>query len=171
MKVYIACGLTAIPREVFGEYSTFIHRLAAALKECGCESVRYALVDSDPHLAKNPECERARLCYLWDRELVEQADVVIADVTFPSLGVGIELQVAQTKDIPVILCFRKSAESRLSPVSYENPDHTCHSLQIGEGYVSLMALGLPTISQIIEYVDCSEGIREIVQAFTSVRLA
>lgn len=164
MRVYIACALTAVPRSDFLDYTTFIHRMATALKDCGCESVRYALVDSDPQLAEKPQQERARLCYLWDREMVEQADVIVADATFPSLGLGIELQIAESRNTPVILCYQKTEAHRLNPVNYENPDHSKHILQIGEGYVSLMALGLPTIFRTIGYSDEGDGIRQIIEA-------
>ncbi|HMG05243.1 MAG TPA: hypothetical protein VK581_07260 [Chthoniobacterales bacterium] len=134
------------------------------MKTSSCDAVRYALVDSDPQLAEKPQNERARLCYLWDRELVEQADVVVADGTFPSIGLGIELQIAESRDIPIVLSFRKTASNRLAPIEYENPDHTHHFLQIGEGFVSLMALGLPAIFRIVEYRDESDGIRQIAEA-------
>lgn len=163
MKVYIACALTAVPRHLFQDYTMFLHGLAFALKANGCKEVRYALVDSDPQLAEKPYEERARLCYLWDREMVEQVDVLVADASFPSIGLGIELQVAESRGIPIVLCFRRAAENRVSPVDYENPDHSRHTLQIGDGYASLMALGIPTIFRTVGYTDATDGIPAIVQ--------
>jgi hypothetical protein len=164
MKIYIACALTAVPRSDFFAYADFIHKMAAALKQSGCGSVRYALVDSDPQLAEKPPNERASLCYTWDREMVQQADVLVADATYPSIGLGIELQIAEARNIPIILCFRKTAAHRLAPVGYENPDHSRHTLQIGDGYVSLMALGLPSIFRTVGYEDDDDGIRRIIEA-------
>ena len=164
MKIYIACALTAVPRQFFHDYTAFLHRLAGALKSSGCQQVRYALVDSDPQLAEKPYQERARLCYLWDREMVEQADVLVADASFPSIGLGIELQIAESRDIPIVLCFRKAIENMVSPVEYENPDRSHHSLQIGDGYASLMALGLPTLFRVVGYTDQEIGIQEVVDA-------
>ena len=85
MKIYIACGLTHVPRQFFDEHVAFVHHLASSLEgnDEGCE-VKYALVHSDPQLASKPASERARLCYLWDREMVEDADLVIAEASFPS---------------------------------------------------------------------------------------
>jgi hypothetical protein len=115
-------------------------------------------------LAERPFEERARLCYLWDRELVQQADVVIAESTFPSIGMGIELQIADSKGTPIIVCFKRTAENRIAPVDYVNPDHSRHSLQIGEGYVSLMAIGLPAVFKVIGYQTEDEGIIGLVDA-------
>src|SRR5438045_9773306 len=128
MNIYIGCGLTAVPRNSFQEYVAFIHQLAAALRSSGCEGVRYALTDSDPQLAEKPKEQKARLCYLWDREMVEQADAIVVDATFPSIGIGIELQLAVARGIPVVLSFNRALGNRSSPVQYENPDHTKHQL-------------------------------------------
>ena len=70
MKVYLACGMTHVPRSNFQRYADFIHSTAEALRQLGCEQVRYALMHSDPQLAEKPFEERAKLCYLWDREMV-----------------------------------------------------------------------------------------------------
>jgi hypothetical protein len=164
MNVYIACALTHVPREAFDQYVLFIHRLALSLRELRHDHVTYALVNSDPQLAEKPFDERARLCYLWDREFVRQADLVIAEVSYPSIGVGIELQVAEAIGIPIVLCFKKAPEIRAQPIDYENPDHVRHTLQIGEGYTSLMALGLPTVFKVIDYGEEDQGITRILEA-------
>jgi hypothetical protein len=151
-NIYIVCGLTHVPREQFHAYADFIHALAAHLTSEMGASVRYALRDSDPQLAKKPFAERARLCYLWDKDMVEWADVIVAEGTYPSTGLGIELQIAENKDIPIVICFNDAISYRASPVQYINPeDQACHSLQLGQGYVSLMALGLPSIVRVVPY--------------------
>lgn len=71
MNIYIACGLTHVPRIEFGEYVAFITGLASHLSRMPAVKVKYALRDSDPQLAEKPFEERARLCYLWDKEMVE----------------------------------------------------------------------------------------------------
>lgn len=163
MNVYVACALTAVPRSEFAGYALFIHNLASALKENGCKNVKYALVDSDPQLADKPIKDRARLCYLWDREMVEKADVIIADASFHSIGLGIELQIAEARNTPIILCYRKNDSKRLAPVDYDNPDHSRHTLQIGEGYVSLMAIGIPCVFRTLGYSSDEEGIGLVIE--------
>lgn len=109
-----------------------------------------------------PTSERARLCYLWDREMVEEADLVIAEASFPSTGLGIEMQLAEAKGTPIILCFRDFGTNKVKSLSYANPDHTHHELQVGEGFVTLMALGIPTIFRSIHYFDRDDGIKRVI---------
>jgi hypothetical protein len=164
MKIYIACALTHVPRGwIFDEHVAFIHELAGTLKGAGHE-VMYALVNSDPQLASKPFDDRARLCYLWDRNMVEQAQLVIAEVSFPSTGVGIEMQIAEGDGTPIILCFRDFGTNKVESVSYENPDHSRHSLQVGDGFVTLMALGVPTVFRVVRYSDRQDGIVKITSA-------
>lgn len=55
IQIYIACGLTHVPRSIFSDYVDYLHRLAATLRQiAGVSNVRYALVDSDPQLASRP---------------------------------------------------------------------------------------------------------------------
>ncbi|WP_144062278.1 hypothetical protein [Cupriavidus sp. GA3-3] len=128
------------------------------------EKVRYALVDSDPQLAFKPEADQANLCYDWDRRMVEEADLVVADASFPSTGLGIELQIAESSGIPVIMLVGDLGINRVKGARYQNPDHEYHDLQIGKGIVSLMALGLPAIRKTISYKTFSEAIQGAVAA-------
>jgi len=169
VNIYISCALTHVPRDVFQRYVAFVHKVADALRTAGIERVTYALVNSDPQLAEKPFNERARLCYLWDRELVEQADVIIAEATFPSIGMGIELQVAESLGKPIILTFQHDDEYKAPPADYRNPDSTEHTLQIGDGYVSLMALGLPNIFRVIGYTDRDQAIRDLINVIELLR--
>jgi hypothetical protein len=162
MRIYIATALTHVPRERFAEYATFVHSLAGALQAPPhYHDVKYALVNSDPQLAEKPLSERAKLCYHWDRDMVERADVVVAEASFPSIGLGIEMQIAESKSIPIVLCFRDFGQ-RASKVKYENPDHSTHELQIGEGFVTLMALGNPAVFRVLQYDEQDDGLKKIL---------
>jgi len=94
--------------------------------------------------------------------MVEQADVLVAEVSFPSTGLGIEMQIADNEDIPIIVCFQRGVDHKALPVNYENPDHTIHNLQIGEGFVSLMALGLPSVYRVIGYDDTRSLANDVI---------
>jgi hypothetical protein len=96
--------------------------------------------------------------------MVEEADIVIAEASFPSIGLGIELQIAQQSATPIILCFTDYPNNKVHPVTYRNPDSTTHELQIGEGYVSLMALGVPEIIKVIHYRSHSHGQEQVLAA-------
>lgn len=153
MKIYIACGLTHVPRNEFHTYVQMIEDLAEFLNfSLSCE-VKYALKDSDPQLSHMPFADRARLCYLWDKEMVEWADLVIAEASYPSTGLGIELQIACTQGTPIIMLFKLDEHHKALPVDYTTSNQEVHTLQLGEGYVSLMALGLPSVFKVISYKD------------------
>lgn len=162
MKIYIACSLTHLPRSIFEEYTNFIHQIAITLKKYS-HDVKYALVNSDPQLALKPEDSKSRLCYLWDRKMVEDADLIIAEASFPSTGLGVELQIAENKDIPILICYKDFGTNKAPSITYENPDHIKHTLQIGEGYISHMVLGIPSIFKVLEYSDYQKGILDIIE--------
>lgn len=164
MQIYLACGLTHVPREIFHHYTAYIHELARQLRIInGIDKVRYALIDSDPQLASKPESEQAAICYSWDREMVEESDLIIADASFPSTGLGIELQIADSSDVPVVMLVGNLGINQVKMVQYKNPDNNYHYLQIGKGIVSLMALGLPAIREIVLYKTFAEAILEAVE--------
>jgi hypothetical protein len=93
--------------------------------------------------------------------MVQDADVVIGESSFPSIGLGIELQHAAENETPIVLAFRDFGENRAEPVRYTNPDHTSHDLQIGEGFVSLMALGLPTVVRVHQYQGVADAVQQL----------
>ena len=76
LKIYIACSLTHLPRNVFENYVNKVHKIAEKLNDY---SVKYALINSDPQLESIPENEKARFCYLWDLKMVEESDLIIAE--------------------------------------------------------------------------------------------
>lgn len=169
MRIYIGCGLTHAPRDRFAEYVVFIHQLAAELRaQPNNHQVRYALVDSDPQLASKPYDDRAQLCYLWDRRMVQEAELVIAEASHPSLGLVIELQVAEQAGISIIIAFQKFPANKSGPALYRNPDLSEHSLQIGEGYVSLMALGIPSVTRVIGYEQTADGVSAIIETVATL---
>ena len=74
-------------------------------------------------------------CFIFDRDLswVEQADVLVAEVSTPSLGVGYEIAAARYRyEIPVICLYRPAYTKRCSAmisgdpgvqlVEYEDPE-------------------------------------------------
>jgi hypothetical protein len=165
VKIYLACGLTHVPRNVFPAYTTYLHSLAQALATIGSDcTVKYALLNSDPQLAEKPPEDRASLCYAWDRRMVEEADLVIAEASFPSTGLGVELQIADTRGTPIIMLIGDYGVNRVKPARYTNPDASKHDLQVGEGIVSLMALGIPSIRRRIGYTCHETAIRLCVEA-------
>ncbi|MBU1417993.1 MAG: nucleoside 2-deoxyribosyltransferase [Proteobacteria bacterium] len=56
-----------------------------------------------------------------DMRWIAEADLVVAEVTTPSLGVGYELAVAETLRIPTVCLFREKKGSMLSAMIQGNP--------------------------------------------------
>lgn len=150
MNIYLACALTHVPESFFKEYSNLLASIAEHLTASG-HKVKYALVNSDPQLASQEDSCKAKLCYQWDKNMVLWSDLVIAEASFPSTGMGIELQIAECNSIPIVMCFNPDKAYKADPKKYHGFDKIDHELQIGDGYISLMALGLPTLKKVIKY--------------------
>lgn len=171
MKIYLACGLTHVPRAEFSAYVEFLQGLAEHLTVRHGAEVKYALRDSDPQLSQQPFVDRARLCYIWDKDMVEWSDVVVAEASYPSTGLGIELQIACASELPVVIAFKLDTAHKAPSVQYQTPDHDTHSLQLGEGYVSLMALGLPNVVKVLPYQATNKAYTDIGEAVEKLRLS
>jgi hypothetical protein len=99
--------------------------------------------------------------------MVEEADIVIAEASFPSTGLGIELQIAEGNDTPIILLFKDYGSNHAAERHYKNPgDSVDHTLQIGEGFVTLMALGMPSLFRVIRYKDLDDCAKQLEQALS-----
>lgn len=59
--------------------------------------------------------------YARDMRWMTEADLVIAEVTTPSLGVGYELAIAEKLNIPTVCLFRKEKKNTLSAMIRGNP--------------------------------------------------
>lgn len=59
-----------------------------------------------------------------DTEWIEQCDLVLAECTTPSLGVGYELAYAEQLKKPVIVLFHETSGRRLSAMIAGNPGFT-----------------------------------------------
>jgi len=68
--------------------------------------------------------EEASECDVYARDFgwLRSADVVVAEVTTPSLGVGYEIGTAQSWGVPVLCLFRHGARRKLSAMLAGNPD-------------------------------------------------
>ena len=63
--------------------------------------------------------------YNQDMEWLKSADIVIAEVTTPSLGVGYELGIAEQLKIPILCLYRSDNEKSLSAMVQGNTNFTC----------------------------------------------
>ena len=163
MKAYLSCPLTLVPDTVFGSFIDHVRTAVRILRDEFAFEVSYALENSDPCLADHEPHERPRLCYDWDRKMVEDADVVVAECSFPSTGAGIELQTANDAGIPIVLVYSDCWRGCTKPKPYRTEDGSPHELQIGNGIVSIMAQGLPMVKDEIRY-ETAESFPELFKS-------
>ena len=67
------------------------------------------------------------IIYERDMDWLKNADVVVAEVTTPSLGVGYELGIAERLEKPTICLYRPSENKRLSAMVKGNKIFTCRN--------------------------------------------
>jgi nucleoside 2-deoxyribosyltransferase len=94
-KAYLATSLS------FGRNLRFVCELAKAMKACGYEITSKWVLDEDPSWGLNAEQIKER-----DLKAIENSDLLVADITKPSIGVGMEIMYALMKDKKVI-CVTK----------------------------------------------------------------
>jgi nucleoside 2-deoxyribosyltransferase len=65
--------------------------------------------------------------YIFERDVdwLRKSDVMVADVTVPSLGVGYEISFAETLDIPILCLFNPKYKKSLSAMISGNKKLTC----------------------------------------------
>ncbi len=65
-----------------------------------------------------------RMIYQRDMAWLAEADLMVADVTIPSLGVGYEIGRAESRGIPVLCLYRERDGRKLSAMISGNPKVT-----------------------------------------------
>ena len=152
MNLYVACSLTNVPAENFNEYTQFIQKLHIQLESNGF-NIENALSNSSPFDSTLDSLVNAKNCYNWHKELITQSDVVIAEVSFPSLGVGIELQLANQLGIPTYLIYNPCIASTATSKSFKNDKQIHSTTNITHDYISSMALGMDCVKNVLSYTE------------------
>lgn len=141
MKVYFACSITG------GRESAHLYQdIVNAIKDSGAELLSELFADQTVdakiglQVIKNMS---KRDVWEWDLNWVSEADIVIADVTQPSLGVGYEIAKAEEWKKPILTLFYEPSGKRLSAMI--------------EG---------STLNK-TSYYDSAESVTQIVQSFIS----
>ncbi len=133
MKVYLAAPMRGV-REALPT----VRRLASAITGSGCELLTPHVLDEtvDVDCGLTPE-----EVYERDVRLLEEADAVVAEVSYPSLGVGFEVAYGLLKGKRVIaMCeegrvnstsalIRGIRDPRFKLVIYSSPEDAVRKLQ------------------------------------------
>jgi len=135
-KVYISGALTGVENLI--EIKSFYESIALLCEETGFLAyVPHLITDPISHPDVTP-----RSVFETDKHQVSQANLVIAYIGFPSLGVGMELAYAETNAIPIILL-------------YEQGKH-----------ISRFPRGIPTVIAEIQFNDCREALFQLKAVLT-----
>jgi nucleoside 2-deoxyribosyltransferase len=115
-KVYFACSIRGgrDDAELYGELVEAIRLHATVLTE----------IFADKTLTPQGMNKPAEEIWRTDLDWVHEADVIIAEVTSPSLGVGYEIAKAEEWGKPVLALYRPSRERKLSAMILGSPHVT-----------------------------------------------
>jgi len=118
MKIYFSGSISG-----GREYMDFYRDLISVLSSYGTVLTEHI---GSENLGSSGENMDSRSIYQRDIEYLQNADIVIADVTVPSLGVGYELAWAEAHHIPVHCLFHRDSGKRLSAMVDGNSAFTVH---------------------------------------------
>lgn len=103
-RVYISGALTGIDN--LAEIRNFYENISSTCEEIGFQAyVPHLNTDPIHHPNITPQ-----QVFETDKRQVSEADLLIAYIGYPSLGVGMELAYAEIKAIPIILLYETGKE-------------------------------------------------------------
>jgi nucleoside 2-deoxyribosyltransferase len=114
-KVYFACSIAG-GRDHAHVYTDIVEYIKEARGQVLSELFAAKELTDEVGMNMDPH-------FVWNRDVewVKEADVIIAEVTQPSLGVGYELGLAEKLEKPILALFDDTSGRRLSPMVSGNP--------------------------------------------------
>jgi len=121
MKIYFCGSITGgrVDLDIYKEIVSFLKNIGTVLTEHIIFDEKVLLTDDGKFLENNSHITEN---YIYERDMkwIKESDVVIAEVSTPSLGVGYELKTAEELGKPIICFFKKNdgkgIERKLSPL-------------------------------------------------------
>lgn len=115
--VYMSGALSDVTPEEFGKVTTEIYDRVERV----CESM--GLTCYCPHKSPTTPTKGIPHSKVWktDYERVVGSGAVVAYIGIPALGVGAEIEMARTANVPVVLLCETSKQERLSRLILGNP--------------------------------------------------
>lgn len=115
MKIYFTASTTND-----GKYRKNYKAIISLLKKSTNKLVSgEQIVNSD--LLKNDQKISKKAIFLREKKSIDEADCIVAEVSYPSLGVGGEIVYALTNNKPVLGLVYENAEDKISPMIAGNP--------------------------------------------------
>ncbi len=105
MEIYFAGSIRAGRQDV-GTYAA----LVGHLKNYGRVLTEHV---GDPNLTSSGEADAV---FVFERDMnwMDKAEVMVAEVSTPSLGVGYEIARAEQRRLPILCLYRRGSERKLS---------------------------------------------------------
>lgn len=116
MKIYFAGSIRGGRDDagLYGELITVLQKYGTVLTEHV----------GDRQLSVHGEGQAAEYIFQRDVDWVREADVIVAEVTTPSLGVGYEISLAEQLGKNIICLYRPQSDRKLSAMLLGNPKLT-----------------------------------------------
>lgn len=137
MKIYFAGSIRG-GREDVGLYSKIIEML----KNYGTVLTEHLGDTSITSAGQMEQGKSAEDIFIDDTSWLDESDIVIAEVTQPSLGVGYELGRAEAKGKRVICLFREGGDKKLSAMVLGNRNYEVYNYTNVDELEELFALEL-----------------------------
>lgn len=120
-RAYFACSVRGgrDDKDLYQEIVVFLKQRAEVLTEFN--------VDKDLTPLGTPGATSKT--YIRDMEMLAQAEIMIAEVTTPSLGVGYEIAQAEVRGIPILCLYRAQPGKSLSAMIDGSPHVTVSNYQ------------------------------------------
>jgi nucleoside 2-deoxyribosyltransferase len=112
-KIYFACSIRG-----GGDTSSY-EAILEIIKATGAHILSEIFVHDAIHYGGSPL--PANEIYARDIAMIHDADMIIAEVSNPSLGVGYELAFAETLNKPILCLYNESQDKKLSAMISGNP--------------------------------------------------
>ena len=123
MKIYFAGAIRGGRKD-----AQLYEKLIAYLKEKG--QVLTEHIGSTELSEEGETYSKEEKIYNRDIKWLQDSDIVVAEVTTPSLGVGYELGIAEKLNIPVLCLYRPNEGNRLSAMVSGNAIFTCREYTV-----------------------------------------
>jgi hypothetical protein len=130
MKIYFADSIRGgrDDQKLYFKIIEYLKAYGTPLTEHVCDPALTALGEKGP----------SENLYTRDMKWLEEADIVVAEVTTPSLGVGYEIAKAEDMKKPVLCLFRTSAGKSLSAMIGGNKNLTVANYETEDEIESIL---------------------------------
>jgi hypothetical protein len=119
-KVYFACSITG-GRDHAHVYQDIVGEIKALGMHVLSELFADTTIRQDTGIGAKKDMTPEQI-WAWDLDWVREADVIIAEVTQPSLGVGYEIAKAHEWDKPVLALYHPRPGHKLSSMIAGSPN-------------------------------------------------